>query len=114
MNKKLKIVFIVTGIIIFLGILSFIGIFSVMNNSLNSLFAGIPNKSCSVDSDCDLEKTKCNPCDCGSAVNKDWNRFCPLPDLSVISIYCKGCMALGYDIEVKCLNNQCQTVSINR
>lgn len=48
-----------------------------MNNSINSLVAGTPDKSCSVDSDCNLEKTRCDPCDCGSAVNKNWNRFCP-------------------------------------
>jgi len=113
MNPRKKIILIVTGIIVILIVLSFIGIFSEINKGLNKLVAGTPDKSCSSNSDCVIKKTRCSSCDCASVVNKNWNRFCPLPDLRYIGVYCKDCIS-PYDLEIKCVNNQCQTSPRNK
>lgn len=112
MNKKLKVALIIFGILIVLVFLSFTGFSNVLNNPLNRLIAGTPDKNCNVDSDCALKKTTCGVCDCGNAVNKDWNRFCPFPNLEMV--YCKMCASPGYDFDIKCVSNQCQKVSKNK
>jgi hypothetical protein len=112
MNKKLKIALIISGILIVLVFLSFTGFYNLLNSPLNRLIAGTPDKDCNADRDCALKDTNCQACDCGDAVNKDWNKFCPFPNFEMV--YCKMCASLGYDFEIKCVNNRCQKVSINR
>jgi len=112
MNKNLKIALIVIGIIIVLVILFFSGIISSLNQPLNNLIAGEPDKSCNSDSDCTLRSTSCHVCDCGDAVNKDWKSFCPFPIYEMV--YCKMCASEGRDFEIKCIDNQCQKAWLNQ
>jgi hypothetical protein len=109
MNKKLKIGLIVLGVILLLILLNYAGAFS----SLNKYLSGTPDKSCTIDSDCVLKITSCDFCDCGDAVNKDWTVFCPFrnPPMQVL---CKMCASPNHDFEVKCVENQCQRVWINK
>jgi hypothetical protein len=107
-KKFLKIV-VTIGIIIFLLILSsFYGFLGILNQPINSIIAGNPNKKCNVDSDCVLRATTCSQCDCGDAVNRNWYTLCPFADKSVI--FCKMCATPNSDFEVKCVNNTCQIV----
>ena len=112
MNKKIKVALILFGILILMVFLSFFGILNILNTPLNSIVAGNPDKNCNVDSDCALKKTRCAICDCGDAVNKNWNTFCPFPNLE--RLYCKMCASPGYDFDIKCVSNQCQKVWKNR
>jgi len=112
MNQKLKVVLLIFSILIVLVFFNFSGLFSILNNSLNNLIAGNPDKSCNLDYDCVLKKTSCGVCDCGDAVNKDWNRFCPFPNFG--TVYCKMCASPSYDFDVKCISNQCQKFWKNR
>jgi hypothetical protein len=112
MNKKIKIIVIIIGVILLLTILSFIGIFSEINKNLNKWIAGTPDKSCNIDSDCVIKKTTCGPCDCGDVVNKNWKRFCPLPDLQMIQVHCADCEPIDF-WDIKCIDNQCQRLPLN-
>ena len=105
MNKKVKIGLIILGIILFLILLNYSGELSFMNNYLS----GTPDKTCTIDSDCAIKRTTCGYCDCGDAVNKDWNVFCPFRDAH-LGVLCKMCMSLNYDFEIKCVQNQCQKI----
>jgi hypothetical protein len=107
-KKNLKIGFIVVGLIVFFAVLNFIGALAILNQPLNSLIAGSPDKRCNVDSDCILRDTICHTCDCGDAVNKNWYPFCPFLDTA--KYLCKMCASPNYDFEIKCVENQCQRV----
>ena len=113
MNKKLKIG--LTLGIIFVGIIL---VLLEMNNfgkfySLNRYFNKNPDKTCAVDSDCVLKRTTCSYCDCGDAVNKYWNSFCPFKKIPM-GVMCKMCPSLNRDFEVKCVENQCQRAWKNK
>ncbi len=111
MNKKLRFILIIFAILVLFLFLSFSGLFNILNKTLNRFIAGTPDKNCNIDSDCALKKTSCGVCECGDAVNKDWNRFCPLSYL--VMAYCQDCID-PTSFDVKCVNNQCQKVWKNR
>lgn len=75
MNKNK--ILIIVGVLVFILILNFIGFLSFLNKPLNTLVAGTPDKSCNDNSDCVIRDTTCEICDCGEAVNKKWESFCP-------------------------------------
>ncbi|HZX34753.1 MAG TPA: hypothetical protein VFF09_05220 [archaeon] len=70
-------------------ILSIIGVSEVysfpVNNALNSV---VPiNNSCTVDEDCKMAAVDCSVCAIsskGGAVNKNFNPFCPIPEIGAI------------------------------
>jgi len=99
---------VIIGIIALIVILSSIGNLVLLNQPLNNLIAGSPDKSCNSDSDCVLMKTTCHPCDCGDAVNKNWHPYCPFPDNALYE--CKMCASPNYDFDVKCVESQCQRI----
>lgn len=82
---------------------NFFTLFSPLNEPLNTLIAGPPDKTCGIDEDCVVEPTTCEPCDCGDAVNKEWGTFCPFGTLSV---FCKMCPGLG----TQCIDGTCAEV----
>jgi hypothetical protein len=92
-----------------LVVLNYAGAFS----SLNKYFSGVPDKKCTMDSDCVLKDTTCGYCDCGDAANKDWNVLCLFrnPPMQVL---CKTCPSPNHDFEIKCVENQCQRVWKNQ
>ncbi len=80
-----------------------------LNNYLNKVVRGEPDKSCVVDSDCKIASTTCNICQCGSAVNINWEgSFCPFPELNLGDIACSMCLR-GTP---KCIKNICTEVYI--
>jgi hypothetical protein len=76
-----------------------------INNILNKIFAGEPDKTCNVDSDCVIKVTNCATCGCGEAVNKNWHSFCPLP-LNYV-VMCKMCVQK----QARCIENKCEAFS---
>lgn len=112
MNIIYKIILIILVLIVLSFILNSFGAIttgSSLNDPLNRLIAGTPDKSCNVDSDCVIKSTRCSPCDCGDAVNQRWYTYCPFP-IAKIGIFCKPCATPGQDFDLKCVNNQCQKV----
>ena len=108
-KELMKIGVVVLVIVILIFILNyFYGALAFLNEPLNDIISGSPNKSCNDDSDCVLRKTICHQCDCGDTVNKNWYTFCPFVDKSID--LCKMCASLHSDFEVKCINNLCQKV----
>ena len=78
-----------------------------INNSLNILVSGEPNKECIIDSDCAIKQTTCNLCSNYAkkeSVNKDWNTFCPIP-----AILDTTCLAMiEFHGEPYCESNICK------
>ena len=71
------------------------------------------DRTCTVDSDCTVIRTRChpNPCNCGVAVNKDWNGFCPFININVgVCIQCPLYEEGDEGPKVKCVNNRCKEV----
>lgn len=106
MNRKLKVVFIILGIVIVLVLLILFDVLSSLNTPINEFIAGTPDKSCNIDSDCTLKETTCELCDCGDVVNQNWERFCPF--VSLKKVQCKICASLTNDFDIKCVDNLCQ------
>jgi hypothetical protein len=106
MDKKLKIGLIILGVILILLLLNYSGAFF----SLNKYFTGTPDKTCAVDSDCALKGTTCGYCNCGDAVNKNWDVSCPFKRNPHIQVLCKMCPSPNIDFDIKCVDNQCQRV----
>jgi hypothetical protein len=106
MDKKLKIgLLIVAGIILIFTVLNFVGLLY----PLNSFVSGAPDKRCNEDTDCMAKKTTCYHCDCGDAVNKDWDAFCPFRDTRMYQcIECLGREGMDYDI--RCVESSCTKV----
>lgn len=106
-SKKILIAcLIIIGLIVLVLIyLNSVGSLSFLNQPLNNLIAGSPDKSCNSDSDCVIKTTTCNICDCGDAVNKNWHSFCPFLDKSIVR--CKIC-TFPSDFGIKCIEGQCQ------
>lgn len=98
--KKIFLVLIIILIIFLLFILIFPK--SYLNEPLNKIVAGIPDKDCNLDSDCIYLKTTCSYCDCGEAINKNWKPFCPFE-------YVRCDMAC-LPPKVKCIENKCQVL----
>jgi hypothetical protein len=93
---------------IFLLVIYFIGGGIGINNFLNSIFAGEPDVSCVVDSDCAIKSVDCNPCSCKfEAVNKNWDKFCPV---YLGKYYCTPCLKFP-TLEAKCIENKCVKVN---
>ncbi len=109
MDKKIKIGLLALGIILLIAVINYLGVLSFLNNYVS----GTPNKSCMVDTDCVLRSTTCGYCDCGDAVNKDWNVFCPFRNPPA-QVFCKMCPSPNLNFEIKCVENQCQRVWKNR
>jgi hypothetical protein len=65
-----------------------------------------PDLSCLTAADCKIVATTCGPsCDCGTAVNKNWQLKCPAKSFDPNNIFeCAPCMP----VEAKCVNNKCQ------
>jgi hypothetical protein len=100
MNKK---VIYVGVIVIILAVLYYFGLFSFLNDTLNRLVAGEPDKTCSVDSDCIMKQIDCSRSTCDKeAVNVKWNNFCPFRKRMFEAI--SGC---GGSINAKCIEGIC-------
>lgn len=85
--------------------------FGFLNPTLNRVVSGEVDKSCSVDSDCELKSTTCGPCDCGDAVNKEWDKFCLFSNgFRDVQVMCKICPSPGLNFDVRCVENQCERV----
>ena len=106
MKKVLKILGIIIVLIIIVLAINFGGYSTFLNWPLNKLMAGTPDGSCFVAQDCKIAPTTCGPCDCGQAVNKDWQIYCPFKRKNIIM--CKPCQPL----QVSCLNYACRTENI--
>jgi len=104
-HLAIKIIITVLAVLL---ILNFFGILGPMNQPMNKLIFGVPDTSCAYDTDCKLERvTTCGGCHCEtSAVNKDWNMFCPFRDN--VQVQC-DCIAIGPE-SVRCVKNVCQKV----
>jgi hypothetical protein len=100
MNKRI----ILTGVIIIitLVVLYYIGLFSILNNPLNNLVAGEPDRTCSVDSDCVVKTIQCSSTCDKEAVNVEWSKFCPFKENVFIAI--SGCSG---PIDAKCVEGIC-------
>jgi hypothetical protein len=105
-NKKPIIIGAVVLIIVILALfLNQKGLLYFLNSPLNSIISGVPDKSCSQDSDCMIKDIDCDVCGCGDAVNKEWKSFCPFKKPLVL---CEPCSS---DIsQAKCVDNQCTMV----
>ncbi|MFH1711316.1 MAG: hypothetical protein ABH840_03320 [Nanoarchaeota archaeon] len=103
--KARYIIFLAVAIILIVGILimNFIGFYR-LNEPLNKIVAGSPNKKCTEDSDCVLIWDSCFPCGCGNAVNKDWKPYCPFDYPYAVS--CEICPSFN----VKCVDNKCTAI----
>ena len=99
--------FLITIIAVIL-ILNFFGYLGSFNQPINQALAGDPAVSCAYDSDCTLKPTLCQPCDCGSPVYKEWEKFCLLKDTKVEQ--CAPCPQPGKDFTIQCISNTCQNV----
>ncbi len=112
MAKVTKIIVIVGSILLLLLLLGGIMFMKsnsfALNNYLNKIVRGEPDKSCFVDSDCKIAITDCGLCGCGEAVNINWKRsFCPIRyNVQVMCMQCPGS-------EARCLNNKCVEVFKN-
>ncbi len=114
MNKPLKIILITIGIILLLIFSYILGFWSFLNAPVNQVLYGSVDKSCNVDSDCVLKQTTCEvSCACREPVNKDWKHKCFFAFKHPFST-CSLCGTPGYDFEVKCVNNQCERITIFR
>lgn len=71
-----------------------------------------PDKSCIVDSDCTLRPTSCDACDCGEAVNRNWEAVCPFSNKELV--HCKICPSEGDNFEIQCVENLCQKVWLDQ
>ncbi len=104
--NKYSVTVIVVIIILFVGTVT--GSLYFLNEPLNSLI-GI-DKHCATDADCAFKANTCDRCavtgDSVVAANKNWNRFCPFPDLRGGAA---GCPALLRG-EPKCVNKICENV----
>jgi len=107
MKKAHTISIVAVILVLAILILNYFGVMSFSNNMLNGIVSGSPDRSCSVDSDCIIKHTSCGPCDCGMAVNKDWNVFCPFKEKNILRFKCKMCMS-NEDFQVQCINNLCE------
>jgi len=87
-------------------ILNFFGYLVVLNQPINKMFAGEPAMSCAYDSDCTLKTTLCQQCDCGTVMNKEWEKFCPLKDVRP-EVQCPPCAQPGKDFTIQCIKNIC-------
>jgi len=89
----MKIFFIILGIIIALIIIilavNLTGYWTFLNWPLNKLVAKTPDGSCLVDEDCKIAATSCGPCDCGQAININWQPYCPFKNTQ--RVLCKTC-----------------------
>ena len=97
----------IMGLIILFYLASFI-IISGPNDLANAIIAGKPYKQCTVDSDCAIKSTTCQSCDCGDAVNVNWNRVCPFPTFA--RFQCKMCASPTLNFNISCVEGQCQKV----
>ena len=109
MKKEYKLALVLLGIIVAIIFLNLVGGLSFFNHPINRLIAGLPDKSCSDDSDCALKGTQCVEYSCGEAVNKNWKPFCLFKIRRTNAMY-KPCPSPGHDFNVRCVNNLCQQV----
>jgi len=64
-----------------------------------------PDQSCFVDEDCKIAPTSCGPCDCGQAVNKNWQPNCQKKSYDPNKIYeCTPCPPYT----AKCFKYKCR------
>jgi hypothetical protein len=101
-HVSIKIILTVAAILL---ILNYFGYLADLNEPLNNLIVGSPEKICGYNTDCALKRTQCNPCDCGDAVYRDWAPFCILHDPKVYD--CKPCPALNIDFQIACIDYKC-------
>jgi len=110
---SLKLVHLLLKVVITLAaialILNFFGYLAPLNQPINRMITVDPAVSCAYDSDCTLKPILCDPCDCGSAVNKEWDRFCMLKDTRV-NTQCAPCPQQGTDYTIQCVVNTCKSV----
>jgi len=101
-----KIILTLTALIL---LLNYFGLLYGLNEPANNLFAGMPDKSCKYDNDCTVTQTHCNPCDCGQAVNKVWEKVCIFKDVN--NYDCKSCPQPVLDYNIKCKDYGCVMVN---
>jgi hypothetical protein len=71
----------------------------------------IVNKSCRTDADCALKDIDCDTCDClGEAVNKNWNKICPLGEIS-LTCFCAP-MPSYLDFKAVCNKGVCERIKV--
>jgi hypothetical protein len=102
MKKLLIILGIIIVLILIVLAINFAGYWTFLNWPLNKLVAGTPDGSCYVNSDCKIAPTTCGVCDCGQAVNKNWQAYCPLVRKN--KILCKTCPPL----QAQCMKYACR------
>lgn len=104
MKKSFQLTIIVVIILLLLILAVYLSGFGmVFDWPLNKIVAGTPDGSCYVDTDCKIAPTSCGPCDCGQAVNKNWQAYCPFK--SQRFVMCKPCQP----VLAQCLNYACRT-----
>jgi len=89
MRKIIIILSIIIALIIIALAVNLSGYWTFLNWPINKLVAKTPDQSCFVDEDCKIAPTTCGPCDCGQAVNKNWQAYCPLKSRQ--RVLCKTC-----------------------
>ncbi|OGY42335.1 MAG: hypothetical protein A2Y67_04380 [Candidatus Buchananbacteria bacterium RBG_13_39_9] len=105
-KKILKIIIIILALAIIALAVNISGFWTFLNWPLNKLIAGTPDGSCYVSSDCKIAPTTCGVCDCGQAVNKNWQAYCPFKNRQII--HCKMCPS----VQARCLNYACRTEKV--
>lgn len=106
MKKNYLIIIIAIFAIIIIAVLAvnLSGLWPFLNGPINHIVAGTPDKSCQIDSDCQIKPTQCGYCgDCGDAINKNWQQYCPFKN-HYSTILCETCPPW----QVKCIEGQCQ------
>ena len=101
---KYQVIFLLISICIILIFLTFPYILPGIINPID--------KSCTTDYDCVLKDTDCDRCDCGpgEAVNKNWNKFCPLGEIGSI---CACAPIPGYlDYKAICDKGICKRIKV--
>lgn len=103
-SKKIIIVLITIAAVAAIGIfLNSYGLLKSLNEPLNKLVAGVPEESCTVDSDCIARTSDCSICGNGDVVNKEWETFCPFHTIDKENV---NCMTSG-PMKAGCTQGQC-------
>lgn len=102
--KKIIITAVIIAVILLVAALAVnaSGWWTFLNWPLNKIVAGTPDESCYISDDCKIATTSCAICDCGSAVNKNWQAYCPFKNRQ--RILCETCI----DSQAICLNYKCR------
>jgi len=103
MKKQTKILIIIGILLLIYPVLNYFGAFSFLNQPLNKIVAGEPDKTCNQDTDCRVTWPICGSCEC-DVVNQEWRKYCPFRPLYYTLCLCP---IIENNLTIKCIENQC-------